>query len=1069
MKQIKDVKKGVNDGQYQLELYRASSLGGVFTVIVDEYFTLLYGNDKYYHLHEYTKESMLARIHNHCREYVHPDDLPMVQQIIAEALAAGNDYAEWVMRVVTGKGNIRYILCSGRFEHVENKVIMNGVVMDITKQKEVEEALRESEEKFRIATENSDVVFWSYLYDQKEIVQTSSSKCVYGYDAVIKNVPESLVESGYIRSDSAEEFLRMHHAMANGAKTACGEFWVRKLDNSGWWCEHIDYTNVLDRDGKPVRAYAVGKDVTNQKNAELRYNEELSYRHTIISKNLIASMRADLTTGLVEEVSANNNLVVAGYANKNYDECVQYLASLLINEEQKNIFLEAAQSCVLMQNFKNGELQKEFVLQRKMPDGTYYWAALTIKLFQKPNSDHIVAFLYSYDINDKILFDQVVKQIANINYDIIGQIDAVNNSYKLFACEKVKTHIALDEKSYEGSISAYLRKFMNQKQSDEIINQILLSVVLKELENKELYTVKCTMRGIGGISHSKLLCFSYIDREAKRLLFTQNDVTEVVENERMQQLALHDALVAAEQASRAKTEFLSRMSHEIRTPMNAIIGMSTLAAQAVNDPEQVADCLSKVGISARFLLSLINDILDMSRIESGKISVKQEKIPFEEFINDINTIVYAQAQSKGVDYDAIITSFTEECYIGDAMKLQQVLINIIGNAIKFTQSGGKVQLIVSQEKQMKDYARLKFVINDTGAGISEEFLPHIFEPFAQQHIGSTSMYGGSGLGLAICKNLMDLMGGSISVNSIEGVGTEFTVEVKLGIEEDACKVNKRKSKIHFEQLKALIVDDDIIICQHTEQILEDMGLEAEYVDSGINAVQKVRTLWDKGIHYDIILVDWKMPDMDGIETTRELRKIVGPKVTIIIMTAYDWSSIEKEAKAAGVNMLVSKPLFKNSISTAFEKIYQEKDYKPEVVKEKKFDFSNKRVLLVEDHMLNIEVAKRLLISKKFAVDVAENGLLGIEAFAAAPVGYYDVILMDIRMPVMDGLVATKSIRQMRKADAKTIPIIAMTANAFDEDIERTKAAGMNAHLAKPIEPVQLFQTLYDFIYNKKEK
>ncbi|MEG2119296.1 MAG: response regulator, partial [Pseudoflavonifractor sp.] len=514
-------------------------------------------------------------------------------------------------------------------------------------------------------------------------------------------------------------------------------------------------------------------------------------------------------------------------------------------------------------------------------------------------------------------------------------------------------------------------------------------------------------------------------------------------------------------------EFLARMSHEIRTPMNTIIGMSTLAAGCVNDPEQVSEYLSKVGISARFLLSLINDILDMSRIESGKLLVRREEIPFEEFINGINGICNAQAQEKGVEYDAILTSFTEECYMGDAMKLQQVLVNIIANAIKFTPTGGKVQFIVQQEKISRGEATMKFTVNDTGVGISEAFLPQLFEPFEQQRGGSTTPYAGTGLGLAICKNLVDLMGGKISVNTIEGIGSEFVVEVKLGISERSKQAARTKYNLHLERLKALIVDDDILICRHTREILLNMRLEAEYVVSGRDAIEAVRSKWEKHEVYDIIFVDWKMPDMDGIETTRELRKIVGPEVTIIIMTAYDWAAIEVEAKQAGVNLLISKPLFQSSLSSAFEKVYNAKEHPATQEKPQEYDFTGKRVLLVEDHLLNIEVAKKLLSARHMEVEVAENGLRAIEIFAQSETGYYDAILMDIRMPVMDGITAARSIRQMRKKDAKTVPIIAMTANAFDEDIEKTKAAGMNAHLAKPIEPQLLYQTIQRFLSRRE--
>ncbi|MEG1396413.1 MAG: response regulator, partial [Oscillospiraceae bacterium] len=541
----------------------------------------------------------------------------------------------------------------------------------------------------------------------------------------------------------------------------------------------------------------------------------------------------------------------------------------------------------------------------------------------------------------------------------------------------------------------------------------------------------------------------------------------IYNEEQQKNQALRDALAAAQQASTAKSEFLSRMSHEIRTPMNAIIGMSTLAAGCVNDPEQVASYLSKVGISARFLLSLINDILDMSRIESGKVLIRREKIPFEEFLNGINSICYAQAQQKGVEYDAILTSFTEDYYLGDAMKLQQVLVNIIANAIKFTPAGGKVQLIVHQEKISQDEAQMRFTVNDTGIGIREDFLPHIFEPFEQAHSGSTSPYSGTGLGLAICKNMVDLMGGKISINSIENVGSEFIVEVKLGISEESRRREQLHLRVPLQSLKALIVDDDIVICQHTQKVLTDMSLTAEYAISGAKAVETVREKWARKAFYDLILVDWKMPDMDGIETTREIRKIVGPDVTIIIMTAYDWAAIEVEAKQAGVNMLISKPLFKTSLCSVFETLYGREQEKKQLIPHHDYDFTGKRILLVEDHLLNVEVAKKMLNVKHMEVEVAENGLRALEDFAQQNAGYYDAILMDIRMPVMDGLTAAKSIRQMHKADAKTIPIIAMTANAFEEDIEKTKAAGMNAHLAKPIEPELLYQTIERFLQSEE--
>ncbi|MEG2234472.1 MAG: response regulator, partial [Oscillospiraceae bacterium] len=655
---------------------------------------------------------------------------------------------------------------------------------------------------------------------------------------------------------------------------------------------------------------------------------------------------------------------------------------------------------------------------------------------------------------------------VNMDYDYLVLIDAITDGYKIYVKTAGKTPLPqMYAGSYKDEVAEYAHKFVAQEDIEQNIRDMSVENLFEQLEKHDVFTTYCRVKEENGALSQKKLQFSYLDRAKKKIIATRTDITNIYNEEQQKNETLRDALIAAQQANAAKSEFLSRMSHEIRTPMNAIIGMSTLAAGCVNDPTQVAEYLSKVGISARFLLSLINDILDMSRIESGKIFIRNDNIPFEEFISGINNICHAQAQEKGVEYDSIITSFAEETYIGDAMKLQQVLINIISNAIKFTPKGGRVQFIIYQEKIARDEAVMKFSINDTGIGINENFLPHLFEPFEQWRGGEASIYGGTGLGLAICKNLVDLMGGKITVNSIEGVGSEFVVEVKLKIPKTSKRAIEAKSQIHFETLKALIVDDDIIVCRHTQQVLWDMRMQAEYVVSGMSAVESVRSKWEKGAAYDVVIVDWRMPDMDGIETTRAIRKIVGPNVTIIIMTAYDWAAIESEAKQAGVNWMISKPLFKSSLYSALEKIYSEKRKEPVSIAPENFDFEGKRILLVEDHALNIEVAKKLLNAKNFEVEVAENGLQAIESFAQREAYYYSAILMDIQMPVMDGLTAAKAIRQMRSDDAKTIPIIAMTANAFEEDMEKANCAGMNAHLAKPIEPNLLYQTLRNFLQN----
>ncbi|MDD3403688.1 MAG: response regulator [Hespellia sp.] len=1053
--------------KHELELYRASQLGGVFTVAVDEYFTLLYANDKYYRMHEYTQESMAERIHNHCCEYVHPEDFPRVLQTVNDTLNAGRDYAEWVMRIITGRGNIRHILCSGLFAVVDDKTIMYGVVMDITQQKETEEALRISEEKFRIATENSDVSFWSYNFRTKEITQTKASKMRHGHEEVVPDVPDSIIESGFVRSDSIEDFANMYEKLAQGATTCSADIWFHTPDEKGWWCEHIDYTNVFDKNGRPVIAYAVGKDVTAVKLAEQRYNEEMEYSKAIQHEKLLAKGRSNMTQNIVESYIAKDNIRVLK-AGDSYSAGTEQLAkTALTREQQKQMHYMLSRDRVL-KAFENGETQYSFDYQRKSRDGTIIWVNTTVKSYQNQQTKDIMSFMYTYDINEEKIKDGIIRVVSEIEHDYVAYVDLKKNTYKMYIGKKENGPMPPEySDDYVDSLIRVNREIVVPEDVERVINDMMPETIKNNLKDKEVYSIVCGIKHTDGSIRQKRVQYAYLDKPSEQIVVTRSDVTDLFHQQKQQHDMLQTALLAAEQANSAKSDFLSRMSHEIRTPMNAIIGMSTIAAQSVGDDAQVADCISKIGISSRFLLSLINDILDMSRIESGKVLLRKEKIPFEEFLNGINSICYNQANAKNIDYENIVDSNVEDYYIGDAMKLQQVIINIVSNAIKFTPENGKVSLSVRQIKKDKNDAVMRFVINDTGCGIAEKYLPHLFEPFSQENSGTTAMYGGTGLGLAICNNLVAMMDGKIDVRSIKNVGSEFTVDVKLGITEETKMRYAKKQNYNFAELKALVVDDDVIVCEQAVITLKEIGVKSEWVDSGKKAVGRVKDKWNKKEYYDLILIDWKMPEMDGIETARQIREIVGPEVTIIIMTAYDWAVIEHDAKLAGVNLLMSKPMFKSSLISAFERAFHEKQDAVKTNVEDIFNFEGKRILLVEDHPLNVEVAKKLLERKGFCVEHAENGVRAVEKYAKTPAGYYDAILMDIRMPQMDGLQAANAIRHMSKETSKTIPIIAMTANAFDDDIQKSKAAGMNAHLAKPIEPKQMFQTLYDFIYGRK--
>ena len=538
-----------------------------------------------------------------------------------------------------------------------------------------------------------------------------------------------------------------------------------------------------------------------------------------------------------------------------------------------------------------------------------------------------------------------------------------------------------------------------------------------------------------------------------------SDIDEDMRKSLTQQQALRDALDTAEQANRAKTAFLSNMSHEIRTPMNAIIGLNNIA---MNDPtasDKVKEYLEKIGASARHLLGIINDILDMSRIESGRMVIKKEEFPFSKNLEQVNNMIGGQCRDKGIHYECRIIGKIDDYYIGDAMKLKQVMLNILGNAVKFTPEGGKVTFLIEEGHRFDDMATLHLTFKDTGIGMSKEYIPHIFEAFSQEDSSSTSKYGSTGLGMPITKSIVELMNGTIEVESEKGAGTTFTVTVTL--EESSRKDTlAADGDLNPHDMSVLVIDDDRIALEHAEVILGQIGISCETAESGWEGIDKVRLRHGRQEEYDLILVDWKMPELDGVETTRQIRQIVGNDTPIIILTSFNWDDVADEARAAGVDTFVAKPLFAGSVMDEFREAFRRKN---EALAKKTADLKGRRILLAEDVQVNAEIMMMVLGMREMEVDHAENGQEAVNLFASHDAGYYSAILMDMRMPIMDGLEATKVIRAMEREDAKSIPIIALTANAFDEDVQRSMQAGLDAHLSKPVEPEILFGTLEKLI------
>ncbi len=526
---------------------------------------------------------------------------------------------------------------------------------------------------------------------------------------------------------------------------------------------------------------------------------------------------------------------------------------------------------------------------------------------------------------------------------------------------------------------------------------------------------------------------------------------------RRQMEALEQAREEAINADKAKSEFLSSMSHDIRTPMNAIVGMTEIAIRNIKDPARVEDCLHKVKLSSKHLLGLINDVLDMSKIESGKMSLNLAPVSLRDVMDDIVNIMRPQVSARDQYFDIFIQKIQVEEICCDSVRLNQVLLNLLSNAVKFTPEEGRIDVHVYQEDspQGEEYVRTHFIVQDTGIGMSEEFQQKIWDTFSREETEKVQHITGTGLGMAITKSIVALMGGTIELESHPGQGSKFQVTV------DFKKADVTEEEMKLPPWRILVVDDNELLCSSAAANLEELGAHAEWTLDGREAVQMVKKRWEQGEDYQFVLIDWKMPGMDGLETVQEIRKNVSSDIPVFLISAYDWSDIENEVNET-VEGFIAKPLFKSTLYASLSQYIDGNEGNAEHKDSTGTDFSGKHILLAEDIDLNWEVAQTILSMSGLDLVRAVNGQECVEKFKASALGYYDAILMDIRMPVMNGYDATLAIRALERAD-KDLPIIAMTADAFSDDARRCLECGMNAHIAKPIDLNECNRILSEYL------
>ena len=612
--------------------------------------------------------------------------------------------------------------------------------------------------------------------------------------------------------------------------------------------------------------------------------------------------------------------------------------------------------------------------------------------------------------------------------------------------------------SFTESMEKYIQNVVYEEDREMLRQVVSLDALKEKLTGDKIFSVNYRKYVDGEIVYFQMKAVSAVTNEdGFGIVLGFRSVDADIRREMEQNTLLESALSQANRASKAKSVFLSNMSHDIRTPMNAIVGFTNLAITHQNQPELVEEYLRKIQTSGNHLLSLINDILDMSHIESGKIHLDEKPCRLPDILYSLRNILQADIHAKQLELQIDTVDVLDENIYCDKLRLNQVLLNLLSNAVKYTGAGGTVSMRITEKSGAPSgYAIYEFLIKDNGIGMSPEFVEHIFEPFERERNSTISKIQGTGLGMSITKNIVDMMNGTIGVKSEKGVGTEFTVTFTFRLHSQTME---SLTIPELQNCKALVVDDDFNTCDSISYMLGQLGMNAEWTLSGKEAVLRSKQAVMRNTDYSVYIVDWLLPDMNGVEVTRRIRKETDDNVPIIILTAYDWSDIEKEAKEAGVTAFCSKPLFLSELSSCLQSILQPKPQDDDTPGKDKPTRHTGRILLAEDVEMNQEIAVAILENAGFCVDVAEDGRAALDMISQSEAGYYQAVLMDVQMPVMDGYEATQHIRQLKNPELASIPIIAMTANAFTEDKEAALKCGMNGHIAKPIDVSVLFETL----------
>ena len=913
----------------------------------------------------------------------------------------------------------------------------------------------ECDEKGRIARAN-----WSHAFRQ-----------ILGYHDAL-DFPDQLdAWSELLHPEDKDRVMTLLFETA-ADKTNTTKFSVEyrlKLKNGQYQWFRASAEVIRRLDGTASRIAGIICNIEEEKQSRMQAQRAAAFHRAFTSANL-CEYYVDLEQNTFDTFKVEDSLLTAFEQSQTWDELVKFFVDNYVVEQDKQKVTEFYDRAYITEKLKG--LETELCQEcRIFLNGEKRWVRNVVMRGEIGDSNYAMIFLRDITESKAETARRMQMASANASMELLIQsmvrlldrfvvCDLENDRYQFYNLQGERIYAPTG--TYHGFVEQVVAKYKTLESLDALDALISPENIRRNLQGEnDIYKFEYCALDENTYKIASFIPLEWDGTKLVKVLLASMDVSQEKKAEIESHKALKEAYRAAENASRAKTDFLSNMSHDIRTPMNAIVGLTAIAGANIENQDKVVECLGKITKSSRHLLGLINEVLDMARIESGRMSLAEEDFRLPELVDNLLTLTNPAIDEHHHQLEVHVEHIEHEAVCGDSLRIQQVFVNLMSNAIKYTPDGGNITFTIKEKPNgFSELGCYEFSIADNGIGMTPEFQKIMFEPFSRADDHRTTKVQGTGLGMAITRNIVNLMNGDIQVESAPNKGTKITVTVYLKLQKD----EKEQEKELFD-LPVLVVDDDKTSCESTVETLREIGIAGEWVLTGKEAVERCYARHETNSDYFAVILDWKMPEMDGIETARRIRECVGQDVTIIILTSFEFSEIEEEARAVGVDAFMAKPLFRSRLTATLRQFTsgkKEKDARNYLEDFAKTDYTGKRLLLVEDNDLNREIATEILGMTGVTVETAENGKIAVEKVAAAPENWYSLVLMDIQMPVMNGYEATAAIRSLPGSRGK-VPIIAMTANAFAEDVQLAKNTGMNEHIAKPLDLNKLNDVLKQWL------